>query len=311
MTTIALGGFLLGAAIVTTGTANAEQVDEGGRQVVFAGGGMLGLSCRSTPSVDAMTVPAESTVRVVNRTGHGARLLLNGASRGSIPDDGATEVVFRRGTTAVTLDPTCAVPDQATPVLVTATPSSSPTPVPSSSSASGGAVNGGTGTPSGTPASSQPGSGTPTATQRPGGPGLGLPLTAPPGRSRPTLVRDQAEVVGSLPQGGATSRVKTKLMRGTAGADVPAFSGMPPGSDKKVLPGVPTMELTPTEAAPALGALPAPEVAAAEPVAAMRPMGGSRPIGLLAVVAMVCAAGVAVGAIRAFVSQRASRASVA
>src|SRR5690349_23581316 len=130
VTATALGGFLLGAALLTTGTANAEQVEGGGRQVVFAGGGVLGLTCKSTPSVESMTVPAEGTVRLVNRTGHGARLRLNGESKGSIPDDGSTEVVFRRGTTAVTLDPSCAITDQATPVLVTASPTLTTRPDP-------------------------------------------------------------------------------------------------------------------------------------------------------------------------------------
>ncbi|MFI7596458.1 hypothetical protein [Actinoplanes sp. NPDC049681] len=319
VTAIVLGGFLLGAAIVTTGTANAEQLDETGRQVVFAGGGMLGLSCRSTPSVGSMTVPAESTVRVVNRTGHGAKLLLNGDSKGSIPDDGATEVVFRRGTTAVTLDPTCAVTDQATPVLVTATPSATGTPGNPVPSPTGGAVGGGSsgssqpGSPPTTGSgSSQPGSGSPSATEVPQTSGAGNPVTAPPW-SRPTVIVDRAAAggAGSMPQGGAAPRVRTKVMRGTAGAGVPAFSGMPPGDQKTLLDGVPAVDLTTTEAAPAQQAGASPEMAAAEPVAAMRPMEDSRPVSLLAIVAAVCALGVSAGAIRAIVSQRASRATVA
>jgi hypothetical protein len=314
VTAIVLGGFLLGAAVVTTGTANAEQVDEAGRQVVFAGGGMLGLSCRSTPSVGSMTVPAESTVRVVNRTGHGAKLLLNGASKGSIPDDGATEVVFRRGTTAVTLDPTCAVADQATPVLVTATPSATamPNPIPSPTGSATAGSPAGPSQPGSAP-TSQPDSGSPATTQRPPTSGAAGPVPMPADGSRPTVVTDHAATggAGSMPLGGAASRVKTKIMRGTAGAGVPAFAGMPPGDDKALVDGVPAVDLTTTEATPAEQAVPPSEMAAAEPVAAMRPMADSRPIGLLAIVAAVCALGVGVAAIRAFVSQRASRASVA
>ena len=122
VTATVLGGFLLGAALLTTGTASADQVEGGGRQVVFAGGGVLGLSCRSTPSVESMVVPANGRVLLVNRTGRGARLQLNGASKGSIPDDGSAEVVFRHGTTAVTLDPGCAIADETTPVLVVSSP---------------------------------------------------------------------------------------------------------------------------------------------------------------------------------------------
>ena len=63
VTATALGGLLLGAALLTTGTASADQVEGGGWQVVFGGGGVLGISCRSTPSVESMVVPAEGPVR--------------------------------------------------------------------------------------------------------------------------------------------------------------------------------------------------------------------------------------------------------
>src|SRR6058998_2049225 len=83
---LVLGGLLLGGPLVASGTASAEQVgpepagpeqeqvDEGGHQVTFAGGGVLGLSCHSRPDIESMTVPADSTVRVVNQTGHSANL---------------------------------------------------------------------------------------------------------------------------------------------------------------------------------------------------------------------------------------------
>ncbi|OJF09610.1 hypothetical protein BG844_36565 [Couchioplanes caeruleus subsp. caeruleus] len=315
MTASVLGGFLLGAAIVTTGTANAEQAGETGRQVVFEGGGVLGLSCKSTPSVGSMTVPAESTVRMVNRTGHGANLLLNGAKQGSIPDEGSTEVVFRRGTTAVMLDPSCAITDQATPVLVTATPSTSPAtpdPIPSPSD---GATGGSTAAPSGpgsAPTSgggqSQPGGGFP-ATEHPAAPGAAGPVVLRPD-ARPAAATGPAGFqAGSMPLGGHAARTKITTMQDTAGGAAP---GMPPGGDKTLLPGVPSADLgATTEAVPAHVAGPATEIAAAEPVAAMRPMSDSRPIGLLALVAAIAVLGVTVGAIRAIVSQRASRATVA
>ncbi|MEV4705305.1 hypothetical protein [Actinoplanes sp. NPDC049316] len=317
VTAIVMGGFLLGAAVVSTGTANAEQVEGGGRQVVFAGGGMLGLSCRSTPSVGAMTVPAESTVRVVNRTGRGANLMLNGDSKGSIPDDGSTEVVFRRGTTAVTLNPNCALTDQATPVLVTATPSPSatpnPTPVPPGGDTDGesSAPSGPTSPPASDGGASAPGSGSVTTPpQRPSRPG---PVTRPTLKPRDTVIVNRGRGTQSMPQGGTTSRLKNRTTTGTARAGVPTFSGMPPGEDKTVLPGVPTVDLSSaaTQTAPARTAGPATQMAAAEPVAAMEPMADSRPLGLLAVIASICVAGVAAGAIRAIVSQRASRTNMA
>ncbi|UQU65004.1 hypothetical protein COUCH_01180 [Couchioplanes caeruleus] len=317
VTAIVVGGFLLGAAVVSTGTANAEQVEGGGRQVVFAGGGMLGLSCESTPSVGSMTVPAESTVRVVNRTGRHANLMLNGDSKGSIPDDGSTEVVFRRGTTAVTLNPNCAVADRATPVLVTATPSPSATPDPTPVPPTGG-TDGATSTPPGptSPATSSGGASAPgsgpatTPPQRPSRPG---PATAPAGKSPDTVIVTRGRGNQAMPQGGAVSRSRTRTTTGTTGANVPAFSGMPPGEDKKVLAGVPTVDLssTATQATAAQPAGPATQMAAAEPVAAMEPMADSKPLGLLTVIACICVVGVATGAIRAIVSQRASRTNMA
>lgn len=314
VTAIVLGGFLLGAAAVSTGTANAEQVEGGGRQVVFAGGGVLGLSCRSTPSVEALTVPAESTVRVVNRTGRGANLMLNGDLQGSLPENESTEVVFRRGTTAVTLTPNCAIADESTPVLVTATPTAPPTPNPtpgppdddtdegpSTPSASPSTSSGGVTVPGSKPTTGPP--------RRPAKPG---PVTAPAGKSRETVAANRGSANRSVQHGAATSRLKTRTSTGPATAD-PAFSGMPPGEDKTVLGGVPTIDLSASaaQATPAQPPASATDIAAAEPVAAMEPMADSQPLGLLAVIASVCVVGVAVGAIRAIVSQRASRTNMA
>ena len=325
VTATALGGFLLGAALLTTGTANAEQIEGGGRQVVFAGGGVLGLSCKSTPSIESMTVPADGTVLLVNRTGHGARLRLNGESKGSIPDDGSTEVVFRRGTTAVTLDPSCAITDQATPVLVTASPTLTarpdPLPAPADSNADPAAMPTAPTGPGAPGAPTDSGSALPDAVapaSRPQQPSstIGRPATTRPNTAQASRVAAQAATTATqaMPQGGAASRAKTRTpARGTAGAVVPAFSGMPPGDDKTILPGVPTLDLPspPSADAPALSGGPPSGLVAAEPVAAMRPLPESRPVGLLAVIAAVSVLGVAIGVIRAIVSQRASRASVA
>jgi hypothetical protein len=320
VTGLVLGGFLLGAAVVTTGTASAGQLETTGRQVVFGnGGGMLGLSCESSPSIESMTVPAESTVRVINRTGYGAELMLNGSSRGTVPENGATEVVFRRGTTAVMLDPNCAVSDPATPVMVTASPSASaalPDPVPTDDDPGEAPT---------TPAKSD----TPTAPATPAG---GAPAARPqrPGKVRPAPPRHAGResastrhAVPSLPLGGVThsgaTRATTRTIPGTATAGAPVITELPSeapglslGSDEPELvdvqeTGVPVT----TEAAPAAVAGPEREIAVAEPVAALKPMRESRPIGLLAVIAAVFAVGIGAAAIRAFVSQRASRANVA
>ena len=177
VTATALGGFVLGAALLATGTADAGQVEGGGRQVVFLGDGTRGLPCGSTPSAESVTVPADGTV--VNRTGRGARPRLDGTPGGSIPDDGSTDVVFRSGTTAVLLSPNCTLGAESTPVLVTASPSASattmpdPTPAPSGGSA-GPASPSNPGSPSASDgATTMPDSATPTS--RPQTPGATRP----------------------------------------------------------------------------------------------------------------------------------------
>jgi hypothetical protein len=141
-----------------------------------------------------------------------------------------------------------------------------------------------------------------------------------PAATRPNTSQANSAVVQAattaaqaMPHGGAAPRVKTRTpARGTAGAVVPAFSGMPPGDDKTILPGVPTLDLpSPTATVPGIPAGPSSGIVAAEPVAAMRPLPESRPVGLLAVIATVSVLGVAIGVIRAIVSERASRATVA
>ena len=314
MTALVLGGLLLAAPLLTNGTANADQVEAGGRQVVFGGGGMLGLSCRSQPEVESMTVPADSTIRVVNHTGYSARLQLAGAANGSIPENGSTEVVFRRGTTAVLLNPSCALGDESIPLLVTATPSDpaampGPVPDPTDSSASTMTPDDSDAPAASTTGSTLPDSAAPPATTRQPAGVAGRPTVVRAGAARPGPAAVVATTaMEAMPQGGSAPHIKTRLLRGT-GTATPAFAGMPLGDHKSIGTAVPPVSLSPAvDAAPAA---PVSEIAAAEPVASMRPMSDSGPVGLLALTAIVCVIGVASGAIRAFVSQRASRTLIA
>jgi hypothetical protein len=300
VTALVLGGLLLGVPLLANGTASAGQVEDAGRQVTFAGGGVLGLSCRARPDVGSMTVPADSTVRLVNRTGHSARLLLNGAAKGSIPDDGWAQVVFRRGTTAVLLHPDCALGDQATPLLVTAAPTVDPSaampdpiPAPSDSSAEPASASA-TGTPSG---------GLPDTT---GSDQHAVASHSRPG-TPPSSLSAAAAAAEAMPQGGAATR-PTRGARGTAAAPA-RFAGMPQGERKAVLRGVPGIEASPVAGPAQLGTA-APAVTA-ERVAAVEPLSRSGSIGLLALIAAVCVIGVAAGAIRTMVVERASRARIA
>jgi hypothetical protein len=320
VTAIVLGGLIFGAPLLTNGTASAEQAGAAGRQVTFAGGGMLGLSCKSQPDVESMVVPAETTVRVVNRTGHSARLQLAGETKGVLPDDESTEVVFRRGTTEVLLKPNCALGDDATPVLVTAAPSTPPAmpdPIPAPSvddSVASAAEPSGPGDPSGQVAAGTVLPDSAPVTGRPAGisPAAGLPGSRGPRTT--AVVRPVTSAARAVPRDAAAppAKLKNKTSGGTGGSAAPAFSGMPPGDEKELLAGVPRLDSAPAAsgAEPAVITAPA-EAAAAEPVAAMAPIRETGPSGLLALTAAVCVMGVGAAAIRAIVSQHANRAKMA
>ncbi|MBL7261421.1 hypothetical protein [Paractinoplanes lichenicola] len=322
VTAIVLGGLIFGAPMLANGTASADPVPEGVRQVTFSGGGMFGISCHSRPSVESMTVPAQSTIRVVNQTGYAADLLLGADSKGTVPDDSSTEVIFRRGTTSVTLKPDCPIGDESDPVLITASPAVStatdPEPAPDASADDAKPMSlapSDPDDPSGSPSGSQA-----APAERPT---RDRAATTRPSTREPWTPRTgaTAQVASSaaqgLPHGGAAHRPKTKTAAGTPGSAAPAFAGMPPGSEPTLLPGEPQVDLEPmtVDAAPVVPApppVPPTQIAAAEPVAALQPLPeGGNPLGLLALTAAVCVVGVTVAAIRAIVSQRANRAGIA
>ncbi|GIE87180.1 hypothetical protein [Actinoplanes regularis] len=321
MTALVAGGLIFGVPLLIPGAASADPAEPSSRRATFDGG-VLGLTCGSKPRVEKMTVPEESAVQVVNRTGHDARLEVGGEPKGVIPADGATEVLFRRGTTPVRLTPTCASPSDPVPMLVTAVPSTAATltkPTPSDSDAT-----------SRTPAASG------SSKQAPAS-GSALPDTSSPDSrpARPTQATSQvglqkpdaesqaarAKTVGGAPAaplGDADQQIKS-MIAGTSEAGDPTFAGMPPGDGKALLPadralaGLTATDLAaPVSAGPLAGQSDEPVAApAVEEVAAIEPLRTGRPIGLLGLVAIVCALGVLAAAIRAIVSQRASRSNLA
>ncbi|MDQ7907057.1 hypothetical protein RB614_21325 [Phytohabitans sp. ZYX-F-186] len=100
---------------------------ESGEEVVFNGDrGLLGVSCTANPSTNSVTVPAETTLRVVNNTGYRAKLLLDGASQGEIADGGAAPVIFYRGPVQLGLKPSCMISDESA-VRVEVVPAPDPT----------------------------------------------------------------------------------------------------------------------------------------------------------------------------------------
>ena len=313
-TGIALAALFAVAPLLTTESAHAEQAG-GARQVVFGGGGVLGLSCAARPNVEAMRVPAGTTLRVVNRTGHRAKLRLNGASQGQLADDGATEVVFRRGTVAVMMEPDCALREASTPAVVTASPSvDAPSSTPQAPPISAPPTSDSAAPPSPSDPTSPAATATSTSASSGGSPSL---PGSPAGPVRPsgasTATRHGASATSttatstSMPQGGTTTQVVTGTTAVGTSAATSTSAGMPPGDDPSAVSGVPSVDaLPPTDLASA-----ATSAASAETVAALEPISGTGQDGLLAAIATICVLGVGAGAIRAFVAQRASRTSMA
>ncbi|GIF07696.1 hypothetical protein [Actinoplanes siamensis] len=328
MAALAASGLIFGVPLLANGTASAGQLEPGDRRVTFDGG-MLGLSCDSRPSVERMTVPAGSTLHVINRTGHDARLELGGKPKGTVPEDGAAEVLFRRGVTRVLLTPDCAGTETPVPVMITAVPSGSASLADPQPSGSGVAmlpaiVAGAAGQAS-TAGSTLPGGGAQRTRPDRRAPDSSRVLRVPAGERRTARTRTTGDP--ATPLSGADQKIKSPIPRTTGAAD-PTFAGMPPGERKALLPadraslaGLASAAgavLAGTDpVAPGSAAAPAPRsedsaaAPAAEPVAAIRPMRTGRPIGLLGLTAVVCAVGVLTAAIRAIVSQRASRTNLA
>jgi hypothetical protein len=301
---VALGGLLVGAPLLTSGTAEAA-VAQSGPRVIFGGGGWPGFSCRSSPDVESMRVPAASTVLVVNRTGHDGRLLLGGTDRGLIRQDGATLVRFQHGTTSVLIDPNCSLGNAAGSAMVS---TDSPDPTDSGPSPDG--------TDSAPPDDDPAWAQEPFVDSGPVGPAPDAPTSAAQhapatishgGGARPGRARRGAGTVTAkkaLPPRAVLPKIKVKAPARTPGAVVSPVTVAPVGSG--ATPGVRKGEVPPVATpVPAARVVPPARVAAAEPVATMRPLPPERPIGLLALVAAVCAVGVGVAAIRAFVSERA------
>ncbi|MBW6438024.1 hypothetical protein KZ829_30260 [Actinoplanes hulinensis] len=328
MAALGLSALIFGVPLLTNGTASAEQLEGNDRQVSFGGGGMLGLSCGSKPSVESMTVPASSVVRVVNQTGHDAQLKLAGSPKGTIPADGTAEVVFRRGTTEVLLTPDCPLDENPVPMLVTATTPADSTaqsdPAPAPTDGNGAGVTMAKPAGPGSPAHSRTfGSTLPDGLAPHSRPDRTSPKSARPGDRHPsdprpaTAMRNVNIAAQALPQGGVAPRIKDKIIRGT-GIGAPAFAGMPPGDRRTILPDAVTAPRPPARedvAPPTMAGAGAPATdtagtgsfAAAEPIAAVGRIDEGHPLGLLGLTALVCVLGVATAAIRAIASQRASR----
>ncbi|MBB2944765.1 hypothetical protein FB565_004498 [Actinoplanes lutulentus] len=314
-----LCGLIFGAPLLASGTASAEQLDPGDRRVSFNGDGVLGLTCESKPSVESMKVPADSVIQVRNRTGHDARLKLGNVEKGTIPEDGSADLVFRRGTTSVMLTPECDHGEDVVPMIVTAEPSATSGRPNLSPRPQGGAATLSKPSGSGSPARTHGGSsksGAASAAQRPDrGANSSRTDSRRTATDRPQASVSSAASAAAMPQGAVSQRLRAKPVRGTGGVGAPAFAGMPPGKavSKKTAPATDSVipSISDEFAVPVLDDEEPSAVAATDPVAAVGPIREGKPIGLLGMTALVCVLGVSIAAIRAIVSQRASRTNVA
>lgn len=283
--------------LLAIGSAHADPVEAGDGDLVFDGGGVLGLSCAAEPRSAALSVPAGSTVRVVNGTGHDAELRLDGVSKGAIADQSSSRVLFRRGPVAVTLRPNCVIGGESAPVMVTVTPAASanpstPVPLPTID-------------PTAAPSAITPTTAAPTTA--PTTPSRPRPHSTTTNPQPPSAVRTTTQ---ATPRNGPTTRTRTRITRTTPAARAARTMsagpiGLPLGGDP-----VPDSSGEPVLAVPDMTPS-GPAAAAAEPVAALEPLSGPNPVGLLALAATICVFGVGAGAIRAIAAQRANRTTIA
>jgi hypothetical protein len=280
----AVAVFFAAAPLAIGGAAiAAEPAPETGSQVVFSGDGLLGVACGAKPNASSVTVPAESTLRVVNNTGRKAKLLLDGATRGEVGSGATADVLFHRGPVELALKPDCMLADEksvrvdvlAAPAPAANNNNDTPQPAPFG----GGTVtkpNGG---------DDRAGAAADQAAQdRPGGAAADngdRAAAASPGAVDPANPDDPADsaIAGDPADPDAVAMAADSLLNADGGTG---------------LDGATTVA-----------------GAAAEPLASVDPVSESGPTGLLALIATVCVVGVSAGAIRAIIAQRASRTSAA
>jgi hypothetical protein len=133
-------GFAVAAEPVAAEPVAAEPVSplvpvQGrGPEVVFQAERAFGLRCRAESEPETLSVSAESEVRVVNRTGRRAVLIIDGVARGEIPEGSSAEVLFHHGPVIVALRPICVLAAEAAlrvdvePPALSASGLSSPSP---------------------------------------------------------------------------------------------------------------------------------------------------------------------------------------
>jgi|SRR5690606_15920660 len=256
----------------------------GSQQLVFTGGGLLGLTCAAVPSAQSITVSVGSTLRVVNKTGRRARLSVNDVFWGEVADGSSVDLWIERGPVSLSLKPTCLLSGGASVTVQVV----APTPAP-------------------TPTTAPPPKPTPKQTPQSGG-----AAQVTPGASASSTPSQRGALPPSVPLRGVA-----EVPPDTTPARAPVDPRPePPGS----APAESPMAASPMAADPTAPDSIAPDIAP-EPisesvvtvesavVAKPKPQPARRdePPFLLALIATICVIGVSAGAIQAILAQRATR----
>jgi hypothetical protein len=282
----AVAAFFVAAPLAVGGAAFADPAQETNSQVTFSGDGLLGVACGAKPNAASVTVPAESTLRVVNNTGRKAKLMLDGATRGEVASGATADVLFHRGPVELALKPDCMLADEKSvrvevmaPPPPTATGNDTPANPPIVPFGGG---NSGTSDTADQPARSGDDQRDQDQRAAANGDNADPAAGASPGAVDPNNPdADPADPANPEDQANADA----------AALAVDNFANPGGGTG---LDGATTVA-----------------GAAAEPLASVDPVSDSAPTGLLALIATVCLVGVSTGAIRAIVAQRASRTQAA
>ena len=295
-----LGSLIFGAPMLASGTAGADPVPPGGRQVTFSGNG-FDLDC------DSRRGAAPGALEPACAIGDEAEPFLVTAS----PSGPATTLP----------EPTTALSGSARTLPHPATTLSDPVPTSASASVAEAPVSlapprsgdaAGTPTGSSAPAAAEPPSPRKPAASRPETPRQPISPAASTAKVATAAARSRP-LVRVAPRAKVKTKIKATTTAGTTGSAAPAFAGMPPGEARVRPHGVPGLDLdrVTVDAQPAAPAPPPSEIAAAASVAGAGSMREGSPSGLLALIAGVCVAGVTVAAIRSIVSERANRVKIA
>nr|MDT0663126.1 hypothetical protein [Micromonospora sp. DSM 115978] len=103
-----------GVVAAVAGVTVAEPAPAPAGSIVFRADVLLGLRCRASAEASPAPAPAGTALRVANRTGRRAVLLVDGVARGELAAGSEAELVVHRGPVAVTVRPICAFATEAT-----------------------------------------------------------------------------------------------------------------------------------------------------------------------------------------------------